>query len=120
MSSTKSKDDILVAMVVFMLIMASITWYSVWRMGCLSEELHNANMERNREWRGWEPSREEITKYIEANNGSSPPANWYPNGDPWRNFTAKEADEWLQYYEDTPDNRRKWAEAGTPMKFEKP
>ncbi len=39
--------------------------------------------------------------------------------DPLRNFNASEVDEWLQYCEDTPENRKKWAEAGTPMKFEK-
>lgn len=35
--------------------------------------------------------------------------------DPLRNFTAEEANEWLQYCEDTLANRKKWAEAGTPM-----
>ncbi len=39
--------------------------------------------------------------------------------DPLHNFKASEVDEWLQYCEDTPENRKKWAEAGTPMKFEK-
>ena len=36
-----------------------------------------------------------------------------------KSFTAAEADEWLQYSEDTPENRKKWAEAGTPMRFAK-
>ena len=29
-------------------------------------------------------------EYIEKNNGSAPPARWYPNGDPWRNLKADE------------------------------
>jgi hypothetical protein len=36
-------------------------------------------------------------------------------GDPQRNFTAEEANDWLQHCEDTPENRKRWAEAGTPM-----
>jgi hypothetical protein len=42
-----------------------------------------------------------------------------PKNDPMRNFTAKEANEILADCEDTPENRKKWAEAGTPMRFEK-
>jgi len=116
----KNKDDILVAMVIAMIIMASITWYSVWSMSRLHSQLRESDVHHNKQWLGREPSREEVTKYIESHNGSSPPASWYPNGNPWRNFTAKETDEWMQYYEYTPENRKKWAEAGTPMKFEKP
>ncbi len=58
------------------------------------------------------PSREKVAEYIETHNGSAPPASWYPNGDPWRNFTAKEANEMLADCEDTPENRKRWAEAG--------
>ena len=36
-------------------------------------------------------------------------------GDSLGSFTADEANEWLQHCEDTPENRKRWAEAGTPM-----
>ncbi len=39
------------------------------------------------------PSRQQVTQYMQSNNGSAPPASWYPNGDPWRNLTAKEVNE---------------------------
>lgn len=38
------------------------------------------------------PSPERVERFIREHNGSAPPAKWYPNGDPWRNFTAEEAD----------------------------
>jgi hypothetical protein len=37
------------------------------------------------------PKQAEVQEYIEKHNGSAPPANWYPNGDPWRGITAKES-----------------------------
>jgi hypothetical protein len=58
------------------------------------------------------PSSGKVSEYIETHNGSAPPASWYPNGDPWRNFTAKEANEMLADCEDTPENRKRWAEVG--------
>jgi hypothetical protein len=39
------------------------------------------------------PSRQQVTQYMQSNNGSAPPASWYPNGDPWRNLTAREVNE---------------------------
>lgn len=39
------------------------------------------------------PSREQVSRYMQSHNNSAPPASWYPNGDPWRNLTAKEASE---------------------------
>lgn len=53
------------------------------------------------------PSREKVAEYIETHNGSAPPASWYPNGDPWRNLTAKETSEMFSDCEDTPENRKR-------------
>lgn len=39
---------------------------------------------------------ERAAEYIKTHNGSAPPASWYPNGDPWRNFTAEEANKMLK------------------------
>lgn len=44
---------------------------------------------------------EQVAEYIKTHNGSAPPASWYPNGDPWRNFTAEEANEMLKDCEDS-------------------
>ncbi len=65
------------------------------------------------------PTPEEAAEYIRTHNGSTPPASWYPNGDPWRNLTAKEAEEMLKDCEDTPENRKKWAAAGMIVKPDK-
>lgn len=46
-----------------------------------------------------EPTQQQVTEYIESHNGSAPAAEWYPNGDPWRNFTAEEANEMLEGFE---------------------
>lgn len=78
----------------------------VWHMAGLYERLHAAEGKR-----ATPPTQKEVAEYIESHNGSAPPANWYPNGDPWRNFTAKEANEMLTDCEDTPENRKRWAEA---------
>lgn len=37
------------------------------------------------------PSREKVQRYIREHNGSAPPAERFPNGDPFRNLTAEEA-----------------------------
>lgn len=39
------------------------------------------------------PTREQVQKWLEENNNSAPPKEWYPNGDPWRNLTAEEVNE---------------------------
>jgi hypothetical protein len=36
------------------------------------------------------PTQADVAEYIKTHNGSAPPPSWYPNGDPWRNLTAKE------------------------------
>lgn len=41
------------------------------------------------------PSREQVSRYMQSHNNSAPPASWYSNGDPWRNLTAKEANQAL-------------------------
>lgn len=75
-------------------------------MAGLYERLHDAEGNRTTP-----PTQKEVAEYIESHNGSAPPASWYSNGDPWRNFTAKEANEMLADCEDTPENRKRWAEA---------
>ncbi|WP_372897350.1 hypothetical protein [Stieleria sp.] len=37
------------------------------------------------------PSQEAVREWF-RHNDSAPPANWYPNGDPWRNLTAEEVE----------------------------
>jgi hypothetical protein len=63
------------------------------------------------------PTREQVTEYIETHGGSAPPASWYPSGDPWRNFTAKEANEMLKDCEDTPSNRKVWRQVREPVQL---
>lgn len=42
------------------------------------------------------PSREELREWFDANPDKAPPAEWYPNGDPWRGITAEEANKMLE------------------------
>lgn len=36
------------------------------------------------------PSPAKVRQYMRDHNGSAPPADWYPNGDPWRGLTTEE------------------------------
>jgi hypothetical protein len=63
----------------------------VWHMAGLYERLNQAEAKRISP-----PTQKEVAEYIETHKGSAPPASWYPNGDPWRNFTAREANEMLK------------------------
>jgi len=42
------------------------------------------------------PSREELREWFDKNPDKAPPAEWYPNGDPWRGITAEEANKMLE------------------------
>lgn len=53
------------------------------------ETLHQERLRRD-------PIYKEAVHYMDSHNGSPPPASWYKNGDPWRNFTAEEANEMLK------------------------
>jgi hypothetical protein len=90
----KSSQGLTVAFAAFAVVFFFMTAWSLFRMAELNERTRNLEGSRN-EFR--EPKK----------------------NDPLRSFTGAEADEWLQYCEDTPENRKKWAEAGTPMSFGK-
>jgi hypothetical protein len=42
------------------------------------------------------PSREQLQQWFDEHPTQAPPAEWYPNGDPWRGITAEEANAMLE------------------------
>ena len=102
----KSSQGLTLAFALMSLAMFLVNCFYVWHMAGLYDRLHDAEGKRAKA-----PTRAEVAEYIETHNGSAPPASWYPNGDPWRNFTAKETSEMFSDCEDTPENRKRWAEA---------
>jgi hypothetical protein len=42
------------------------------------------------------PSRQQLREWFDKNPDKAPPAEWYPNGDPWRGITAEEANKMLE------------------------
>jgi hypothetical protein len=42
------------------------------------------------------PSREQLREWFDKNPDKAPPAEWYPNGDPWRGITAEEANKMFE------------------------
>lgn len=93
-----------------------VAWLSIRQLSKQVEQKKNSALERQEITERFNPTPTDIAKYIETHNGSTPPDSWFPNGSPYKSFTAEEADEWLKHCEDTPENRKKWANAGISMK----
>jgi hypothetical protein len=74
--------------------------WSVWHMAGLYDRIHKL---------------ESLLAKTEGSRNQIREPQQVAKTDHLRSFTAEEADEWLQHCEDTPENRKRWAEAGTPM-----
>lgn len=81
-------------------VFASMAWWSLFHIATLCDRIHTMKSSTA----AVQPSRTSVRDH-----------NAVAKSDPLRNFTADEANEWLQHCEDTPENRKRWAEAGTPM-----
>lgn len=81
-------------------VFASMAWWSLFHMATLYDRIHIM---------------ESLPAKVEGSRTSFREPQAVAKGDPLRSFTAEEANEWLQHCEDTPENRKRWAEAGTPM-----
>lgn len=100
----KSSQGLMVAFATFAVLFFFLTAWSLFHMAGLYDRIHKL---------------EATPPTAEGSRNEVREPKTVEKSDPMRNFTAKESEEWLQYYEDTPENRKKWAEAGTPMRFEK-
>ena len=81
-------------------VFASMAWWSLFHMATLYDRIHIM---------------ESLPAKVEGSRNEVREPQAVAKGDPLRSFTAEEANEWLQHCEDTPENRKRWAEAGTPM-----
>ena len=77
-------------------VFSGMTAWSVWHMAGLYERIHKL---------------ESLPAKMEGSRNEVREPQALAKSDPLRNFTAGEANEWLQHCEDTPENRQRWAEA---------
>jgi hypothetical protein len=77
-----------------------MTAWSVWHMAGLYDRIHTL---------------EGLPAKTEGSRNSFREPQQVSKCNPLRSFTADEANEWLQHCEDTPENRKRWSDAGTPM-----
>jgi hypothetical protein len=96
----KPVHGLVLAFSLLSVVFAGMTAWSLWHMAGLYDRIHN--LESLPAKTG--VSRNEIREPQQA-----------AKNDQLRSFTADEANEWLKHCEDTPENRKRWAEAGTPM-----
>lgn len=96
----KSINGLILAFVLSTVVFACISWWSLFHMATLYDRIHALESSSSKMKDSRNETQESLAK---------------TKSDHFRNFTADEANEWLQYYEDTPENRKKWADAGTPM-----
>jgi hypothetical protein len=81
-------------------VFACMTWWSLFHMAGLYDRIHKL---------------ESLPAKTEGSRNEIREPRQVSKSDPLRSFTAEESNEWLRHCEDTPDNRKRWAEAGTPM-----
>lgn len=96
----KPVHGLVFAFAVSSVVFSGMTAWSVWHMAGLCDRIHKL---------------ESLPAKTEGSRNEIREPQQFAKSDPLRSFTAKEADEWLEHCEDTPENRKRWAEAGTPM-----
>lgn len=96
----KSIHGLVLAFALSTVVFASMAWWSLFHMATLYDRIH---------------ALESLPANVEGSRNEVREPHAVAKGDPLRSFTADEANEWLQHCEDTPENRKRWAEAGTPM-----
>jgi len=96
----KSIHGLVFAFALSTVVFACMAWWSLFHMAGLYDRIH---------------ALESLPAKVEGSRTSFQEPLTVAKGDPLRSFTADEANEWLQHCEDTPENWKRWAEAGTPM-----
>ena len=96
----KSIHGLVFAFALSTVVFACMSWWSLFHMATLYDRMHALEI---------------LPAKTEGSRNEFREPQQVAKGDPLRSFTAEEADEWLQHCEDTPENRKRWAEAGTPM-----